>query len=60
MLYLQANLEELAKAEVADTGKPIWEARFDVQGCADSLDFFSALALTLFGKTMLQLAELRA
>ena len=47
---MQENQEELAKVEVTDTGKPIWEARFDIEGCADSIDFFAALATTLFGK----------
>ena len=33
-----------------DTGKPIWEARFDIEGCADALEFFGGLATTLFGQ----------
>ena len=47
--FIQANREELARAEVHDTGKPIWEARFDIDGCADSMEFFAGLAPTISG-----------
>jgi len=46
---LQENQEALAQIEVTDTGKPIWEARFDIAGCADAIEFFATLAHTLFG-----------
>ncbi|XP_060579513.1 4-trimethylaminobutyraldehyde dehydrogenase A-like, partial [Ruditapes philippinarum] len=42
--------EELARAETLDTGKPIWEARFDIQGCADSVEYYGGLASTISGE----------
>ena len=48
-LCCQANLEEFAQIEVQDTGKPIWEARFDIEGCADTMEFSAGLAGTISG-----------
>ncbi|KAL8618016.1 hypothetical protein ACOMHN_021736 [Nucella lapillus] len=42
--------EDLARTEVLDTGKPIWEARFDVLGCADTMQYYGGLAPTLSGE----------
>lgn len=47
---LQENREELVHAEVKDTGKPIWEVRFDMDGCADSVEYYAGLAATIAGK----------
>lgn len=50
MYFFQAKQEELVRAETLDTGKPIWEARFDIQGCADSVEYYGGLASTISGK----------
>ena len=48
-LISQENIEELARVEVHDTGKPLWEARFDIEGCADTIEFCAGLAPTVSG-----------
>ena len=50
MAKLQERSEELARTEVLDTGKPIWEARFDIQGCADTIEYYGGLAPSVVGK----------
>jgi len=42
--------EEIARVEVSDTGKPIWEARLDVQTAVDSLQYYGGLAANLSGQ----------
>ena len=42
-------MEEIAKVEVRDTGKPIWEARADVETCGELLEFYGGLAPTIIG-----------
>ncbi|KAK3108591.1 hypothetical protein FSP39_011561 [Pinctada imbricata] len=42
--------EELARTEVFDTGKPIWEARYDIRGCADTIDYYGGLAARITGE----------
>ncbi|GIY22665.1 4-trimethylaminobutyraldehyde dehydrogenase [Caerostris darwini] len=46
---IRKHLEEIASAEVIDTGKPIWEARIDIAGCADVLEYFGGIASTISG-----------
>ncbi|KAH9524532.1 4-trimethylaminobutyraldehyde dehydrogenase [Bulinus truncatus] len=46
---IKARAEELAYTEVYDTGKPIWEARFDILGCAQTVDYYGGLASTIAG-----------
>lgn len=46
---VRARSEELARTEVLDTGKPIWEARWDILGCADTIDYYGGLAATISG-----------
>ena len=41
---VQDDCEKLTRIEVEDTGKPIWEARYDILGCADALEFFGGIA----------------
>lgn len=41
--------DELAYTEVLDTGKPIWEARYDITGCADTIEYYGGLAANLVG-----------
>lgn len=45
----QEKLEEIAQAEVTDTGKPIWEARIDIAGCAAVFEYYGGLAPTIHG-----------
>ncbi|XP_045168036.2 4-trimethylaminobutyraldehyde dehydrogenase-like isoform X1 [Mercenaria mercenaria] len=52
----RSKQEELARAETFDTGKPIWEARFDIQGCSDSVEYYGGLASTISGE-FLQLSK---
>jgi betaine-aldehyde dehydrogenase len=48
---LRARNDELAELEVADTGKPIAEARaVDVLSGADCLEYFGGMAATLHGE----------
>ena len=44
--------EEVARVEVSDTGKPIWEARLDVQTAVDSLQYYGGLAANLSGRLL--------
>uniref|UniRef100_A0A183ARR1 Aldedh domain-containing protein n=1 Tax=Echinostoma caproni TaxID=27848 RepID=A0A183ARR1_9TREM len=39
----------LAELEVLDTGKPLWEAKADIDACADSFDLFAGFIPTLSG-----------
>lgn len=39
----------MARVEVLDTGKPIWEARFDIAACADSIEYYGGLAANISG-----------
>ncbi|XP_076435384.1 4-trimethylaminobutyraldehyde dehydrogenase-like [Babylonia areolata] len=48
-VLVRERLEELARTEVLDTGKPIWEARFDIQGCADTIQYYGGVAPTVVG-----------
>jgi aldehyde dehydrogenase family 9 protein A1 len=47
---LQANSEDIARTEVHDTGKAIWEARVDILGCADAIEYYGGVAPTIAGK----------
>ncbi|CAL1276480.1 unnamed protein product [Larinioides sclopetarius] len=46
---IREKLEKLAHYEVIDTGKPIWEARVDIAGCADVFEYFGGMAATISG-----------
>ena len=37
-------MEEFAHAEVRHTGKPIWEARMDTEGCASVIEYYAGVA----------------
>ena len=45
----QSRQEEISKVECLDTGKPLWEARFDIASMADSIEYFGGLAPTVTG-----------
>lgn len=43
---IKENLDQIAKIEVLDSGKPFWEARLDVLASADTFYYFGHLAQT--------------
>ena len=45
------NLEDLAQLEVLNNGKPIWEARLDIQSCVDCFLYFGGIAPTISGNS---------
>lgn len=47
---IRSRLEEFTQVETLDTGKPIWEARFDIQSCADTIDYYGGLAAGISGE----------
>ncbi|PVD30587.1 hypothetical protein C0Q70_09859 [Pomacea canaliculata] len=47
---IREHSEVLARTEVLDTGKPIWEARCDILGCADTVEYYGGLASSLAGE----------
>jgi acyl-CoA reductase-like NAD-dependent aldehyde dehydrogenase len=49
---IRANAETLAHVETLDCGKPIAEARLDILGTADILEYYGGLATKIFGQTM--------
>ena len=49
LLYDQSREEEFAEVETLDTGKPLWEARYDIQSCTDSIDYYGGLAASISG-----------
>jgi acyl-CoA reductase-like NAD-dependent aldehyde dehydrogenase len=53
LLYLlvsQALTDELAHIETVDTGKPIWESRFDIAAAADAFEYNGGLAPAISGQ----------
>ncbi|CAC5401962.1 ALDH9A1 [Mytilus coruscus] len=53
---IRMRSEELARTEVLDTGKPIYEARMDIAGCADTVDYYGGMAAGISGE-FLQLSN---
>ena len=49
---IRANAETLAQVETRDCGKPIAEARIDIAGTADIIEYYAGLATKIFGQTM--------
>jgi len=49
---LREQCEALAYVETRDSGKPIVEARADIIGTADILEYYAGLATKIFGQTM--------
>lgn len=49
---IRSKVDDLAYTEVLDTGKPIWEARYDILGCADTIEFYGGLAGRIKGDFM--------
>ncbi|KAF2344427.1 Aldehyde dehydrogenase domain, partial [Trinorchestia longiramus] len=46
---IRNNLSDIVNLEVKDTGKPIWEARLDIESCADALEYYGGLAPSISG-----------
>ncbi|GFN83524.1 betaine aldehyde dehydrogenase [Plakobranchus ocellatus] len=49
---IRNKVDDLAYTEVLDTGKPIWEARYDILGCADTIEYYGGLAGGIKGDFM--------
>lgn len=47
---IRARANDLAAVEVTDNGKPFYEAVWDIEGCADVIDYYAGLAPTISGK----------
>ncbi|XP_064613671.1 4-trimethylaminobutyraldehyde dehydrogenase-like [Liolophura sinensis] len=47
---IRDQAEELSHVEVLNTGKPIWEARVDILGCADAVEYYGGIAATIAGQ----------
>ncbi|GAB1605614.1 4-trimethylaminobutyraldehyde dehydrogenase-like [Argonauta hians] len=50
---LRERCSEFSEIEVLDSGKPIWEARADVEGCVNSLEYFGGLAANIKGEHLI-------
>ncbi len=46
---IRARTEELARMDVVDNGKPVWEARVDLDTVTASLDYYGGLAPAILG-----------
>merc|ERR1712012_120667 len=46
---VRENLEDIAKLDVKDNGKPIWEARMDMETVISSLEYYGGLAPAIVG-----------
>ena len=46
---LRDNLEDIARLDVRDNGKPIWEARADMETVISSLEYYGGLAPAIVG-----------
>ena len=55
--FFQERLEELAVLETRNNGKPIWEARYDIENVAEALDYFGGLAPGIVGEDVQQLLQ---
>lgn len=52
---IETNVEELARWECFDNGKPLYEARMDVMSCVDTFRFFAGVGLCLADVSLVQL-----
>ena len=46
---MRERLEEIARLDVQDNGKPIWEARADMETVIACLDYYGGLAPAIVG-----------
>lgn len=54
---MRENLEDIARLDVIDNGKPIWEARLDMETVIGSLEYYGGLAAAWNGKTTLNAGQ---
>jgi len=47
---VRENLEDIAKLDVKDNGKPIWEARMDVESVISCLEYYGGVAPSIVGQ----------
>ena len=50
IFLVQERTDELAILETRNNGKPIWEAKFDIKGIAECLEYFGGLASGIVGE----------
>merc|ERR1712142_993735 len=48
-LIMRENPEDIARLDVNDNGKPIWEARVDMESVISSLEYYGGLAPAIVG-----------
>ncbi len=51
-LKLQENREEIAKILTLENGKPIKEARIEINACIDTMKYYSGMARSVFGRSI--------
>lgn len=49
---LEARLDEFARLETLDTGKPLAHAHAEISGCVDYLDYYAGVADKIHGETI--------
>ena len=49
---LEARLEEFARLETLDTGKPLGHARSEISGCVRYFDYYAGVADKIHGETI--------
>ena len=47
---IRDNLEEFARAETLDNGKPVWESRMDLDTVTGCLEYYGGMAGSLTGQ----------
>jgi acyl-CoA reductase-like NAD-dependent aldehyde dehydrogenase len=47
---MRENLEEIARLDVVDNGKPIWEARADMETVIASLEYYGGVGRPKWGR----------
>jgi len=47
---IKENVEDLARAETLDNGKPIWESRMDLDTVTGSLEYYGGMAASIVGQ----------
>ncbi|MEO8858504.1 MAG: aldehyde dehydrogenase family protein, partial [Burkholderiaceae bacterium] len=50
--YLLARIDEIAPLLTRESGKPLWEARLEVEGAARYFEYYGALAESLDGRSI--------
>jgi len=50
--YLLDNIDEIANLLALEAGKPVWEARREIEGCARYFEYYGNQAATLEGRSI--------